>query len=108
MKDPEAQFIIEVTADDQIVCRAPKQSEQRIEMADLGAVYVDTNDSGPWGADVWWLLVDKAGQTKVTFPQMATGEEAVLERLRLLPGFEVEGMNSTANARFKCWPTATP
>ena len=108
MKHPEAQFVIEVTADDEIVCRAPKQAEQRIKMADLGSVYVETNDSGPWGADVWWLLIDKTGQTKVAFPQMATGEETALERLRLLPGFEVRGMNSTANARFMCWPTPTP
>lgn len=105
MKHPEAQFVVEVTAADEIVCRAPKQAEQRISMADLGAVYVETNDSGPWGADVWWLLYDKSGQTRVTFPQVATGEEAALERLRLLPGFEVRGMNSIANARFMCWPT---
>jgi hypothetical protein len=105
MKHPEARFVVEVTADDEIVCQAPKQAEQRIRIADLGAVYVETNDSGPWGADVWWLLNDKTGETKVTFPQMATGEEAALERLRLLPGFEVRGMNSTGNARFMCWPT---
>ena len=93
--------------DDEIVCRAPKQAEQRIRMADLGAVYVETNDTGPWGADVWWLLNDTTGQTRVAFPQMATGEDAVLARLRQLPGFEVRGMNSTANARFECWPSPT-
>jgi hypothetical protein len=104
MKHPEARFVVEVTADDEIVCRAPKQAEQRIRIADLGEVYVETNDSGPWGADVWWLLKDRTGETKVAFPQMATGEDAALERLRLLPGFEVRGMNSTENARFLCWP----
>ncbi len=52
MKYPEARFTVEVTADDEIVCRAPKQAEQRIKMADLAAVYIETNDSGPWGADV--------------------------------------------------------
>ena len=108
MKHPEARFFVEVTADDEIVCRAPKQAEQRIRMADLRAVYVETNDSGPWGADVWWLLNDETGQTKVAFPQLATGEEAALERLRSLPGFEVRGMHSTENARFMCWPTPDP
>lgn len=77
-------------------------------MADLGSVYVETNDSGPWGADVLWLLNDRTGETKVAFPQMATGEDAALERLRLLPGFEVRGMNSAENARFMCWPTPAP
>lgn len=108
MKHPEALFVVEVTAADEIVCRAPKQADQRISMADLGAVYVETNDSGPWRADVWWLLNDKAGQTQVTFPQLAKGEDAALERLRLLPGFEARGMNSGENAQFMCWPTPAP
>jgi len=105
MKYPEARFVVEVTADDEIVCRAPKQTEQRIKMADLAAVYVETNDSGPWGAGIWWLLNDNTGPTQVAFPQLATGEEGVLERLRLLPGFQVRGMNSGENARFMGWPT---
>lgn len=108
MKHAEARFLVEVTADDEIVCRAPKHAEQRIRMADLGAVYVETNDRGPWGADVWWLLNDRRGQTRVAFPQMATGEDAALERLRLLPGFEVRGMNAMENTRFMCWPTPAP
>jgi hypothetical protein len=105
MKHPERRFVAEVTAGDEIVCRAPRQAEQRIRIADLGAVYVETNNSGPWGADVWWLLNDNTGKTKVAFPHLATGEEAALGRLRSLPGFQVRGMNSTQNARFMCWPT---
>lgn len=107
MKDPEAAFVVEVTPDDEIICRAPRHTEQRIGIADLGAVYVETNDSGPWGADVWWLLKDKSGKTRVAFPQLATGEEAALARLKSLPGFEVRGMNS-AGGRFECWPSPAP
>lgn len=108
MKHPETRFVVEVTANDEIICRAPKQAAQRIRMADLASVYVETNDSGPWGADVWWLLNDNIGQTRVAFPHLATGVEAALERLRQLPGFDVRGMNSGENARFICWPTAAP
>lgn len=104
MRHPEEKFVVEVTQADEIVCRAPGQADQRISIADLGAVYLETNDSGPQGADVWWLLNEKSGQTRVAFPQLAIGEDAVLERLRLLPGFEVRGMNSTENAPFLCWP----
>ena len=107
MKHPEEQFVVEVTPADEIVCRVPGQPEQRISMSDLKAVYVETNDSGPWGADVWWVLSDAKSETKVAFPQLATGENRVLARLRLLPGFEVKGMNSAENARFLCW-AATP
>jgi hypothetical protein len=77
-------------------------------MDDLASVYVETNDSGPWGTDVWWLLNDGTGQARVVFPQLATGEDAVLERLRQLPGVEVRGMNSGENARFRCWPAPAP
>ena len=105
MKHSEAQFVVEVTQDDEIVCRAPKQAEQRIRIRDLAAVYVETKDNGPWGADVWWLLNDNTGQTKVAFPQYATGELEALFRLQQLPGFAIRGMNSTDNARFECWPT---
>lgn len=108
MTHPEARFIVEVTADDEIVCRSPKKAEQRIRMADLAAVYVETNESGPWGADVWWLLKDCSGQTRVMFPQLATGEEAALERLQQLPGFQVRGMNSIGIGRHMCWPRPTP
>ncbi|MDG6078618.1 hypothetical protein E3U23_05350 [Erythrobacter litoralis] len=105
MNYSEAQFVVEVTTDDEIVCRAPRQAEQRIKMTDLAAVYVKTNDGGPWGADVWWLLNDNTGVTKVAFPQLATGEMEALARLQQLPGFELRGMNSTDNARFECWPS---
>lgn len=108
MKPPEARFVVEVTADDEIICRAPKQVEQRIRMADIAEVYVETNDSGPLGADVWWLLNDNTGQTQVAFPQLATGEDAALKRLRQLPGFEVRGMNSGENGQFMCWPSPSP
>jgi len=103
MKHSEAQFIVEVTADDEIICRAPHQAEQRISMSDLASVCVETNDSGPWGADVWWLLNDNAGRTRVAFPQLASGEDVALERLQQLRGFKMRGMNSCDNARFKCW-----
>lgn len=108
MAHPESRFEVEVTAEDEIICRVSRQAEQRIKVDDLASVYVETNDSGPWGTDVWWLLKDDTGKTRVAFPQLATGEDAVLDRLRLLPGFEVRGMNSGENARLRCWPSPVP
>jgi hypothetical protein len=103
MRNPEDLFVVEVTEDDEVVCRSPGQPEQCIRMSDLGSVCVETDDSGPWSAGVWWLLNNRAGETKVAFPQLSSGEDLVLERLKLLPGFEVRGMNSTLNAQFICW-----
>ena len=37
---------------------------------------IETNDSGPFGADVWWLLFGADDRIAVAFPQGATGEQA--------------------------------
>ncbi len=102
-KPPEALFSVELTSADEVICRPPNRPETRIPIADLGAVYVETNDSGPWGMDVWWVLLDKTEKLGVAYPLGAEGEDDVLARLQSLPGFEVKGMDSTKNARFLCW-----
>jgi hypothetical protein len=66
-------------------------------------VFVVTNDSGPWGQDVWFVI-EGAREGGCRFPLGATGEQAALERLLKLPGFELRGMNCTENFIFECWP----
>lgn len=44
MQHPEARFVVEVNEADEVVCRAPDQPEQRMSIAHLGSVYVETND----------------------------------------------------------------
>jgi hypothetical protein len=77
------------------------------ETADLGAVtrvLVVTNDSGPAGLDVWFVIVSGDPEVECGFPLGATGYSQVLERLKTLPGFQLRGMNSTKNMNFECWP----
>ncbi|GAA0653339.1 hypothetical protein [Brevundimonas lenta] len=80
---------------------------QFVGTRDLSAVVVETNDSGPWGLDVWWLLFGAGDQLVCTFPQGAAGEPALLEYLMALPGFDYDqlsrAMRSTANDRFPVW-----
>jgi hypothetical protein len=69
-------------------------------------VVIETNDSGPWGADVWWLLEGEG--TRCVYPHGATGDPEVLEEyMARFAGFSdakvIEAMGSTANARFVCW-----
>lgn len=81
---------------------APNRESQSIAWASVRRILVETNDSGPWGADVWWVLENV--EARCCFPQGATGEnEALAEMARRFPGFEVKGMNSTKNATFVCW-----
>jgi hypothetical protein len=103
LKHPEAAYRVTISSDDIIECRRPDGVVERLPMGAARAIYVETNDSGPWAADVWWLVEGPEGQIEVAFPQLATGESEVLNRFHDLPDFEVKGMNSGANARFECW-----
>ncbi|MDK4808094.1 MAG: hypothetical protein OC190_16320 [Novosphingobium aromaticivorans] len=75
--------------------------------ADLTTVAIVTNDSGPWGADVWWHLYGAEGQLACGFTQGATGEKSVLDALLALPGFNenemIKAMGCTSNATFIVW-----
>jgi hypothetical protein len=100
----ESQFVVSIVGDD-IVCRRPDGLIEQVSLSDLNAVFVETNDSGPWGMDVWWILDGEA--SRCAFPLGATGENDVLARLKELSGFEVKGMNSVSNQRFLCWKKRT-
>ena len=83
----------------------PDGESRTIGWNDLISVIIETNDSGPWGSDVWWAL---RGQTsECYYPMGAAGEKEMLERLQQLPGFDndavVQAMMSTENAEFVCW-----
>lgn len=81
-----------------------------VTVADLSSVAIATNDSGPCGADVWWLLCGLDGQLVCAFPQGATGEKEAIDYLMALPGFDhdelIKAMGSTDNAVFPVWRRA--
>lgn len=101
---PESEYSVSI-APDAIEVRSPDGHTECVLLADLREVVVETNDTGPWGADVWWHLIGNASRT--AYPQGATGESMVLEALQKLPGFDhrelIRAMGSTANATFICW-----
>ena len=71
--EPEAQWCVTVDAESiRVVDR--KGQEGSVAKADLSGVIVETNDTGPWGADFWWLLFGADDQLACAFPQGATGE----------------------------------
>jgi hypothetical protein len=84
----------------------PKGELQSISWPEVEKVTIETNDSGPWGADVWWIL---NGSGKVcSYPGGATGEqEALAEFPKRFPRFSdeqvIRAMGSTSNAQFVCW-----
>ena len=84
----------------------PDGTVQSISWTDIDCIAIETNDSGPWGADLWWLFEGKS--VRVAYPQGVTGE---LEILGLLPArfprFSdkqvILANGCTSNSRFVCW-----
>jgi hypothetical protein len=101
-----------VTADEAgIAATYPNGKRQSINWSQVQRITIETNDSGPWGADVWWLF-EGSGQ-RCAYPQGATGDVEVLKLLpERFPGFSdeqvVRAMGCTSNARFICWERASP
>ena len=103
---PESQFTV-IVDDDRILCQQPSGKTESVAWNDLESVTVETNDTGPWQADVWWILTGDSSSPGCTIPQGATGEEPLLDRLQKLPGFDNEqfiaAMSCTENRTFVCW-----
>jgi hypothetical protein len=106
---PECLFVVSVS-DSEITNTRPDGVIERLPVKDLREVAIETNNSGPWGADVWWLLVGTAPDARCAYPGGATGEQTVLEWLQKLPAFDdkavINAMGCTSNARFLCWRAA--
>lgn len=101
---------VQLTWDDTgLTATFPAGNGQAIAWADINSIAIETNDSGPWGADVWWRI--EGSQSLVAYPQGAMGEEQMLEELsRRFPALNHEAvalaMCCTDNARFVCWERA--
>ena len=103
---PEANFV--VTVEDQLIrCRRPGGKEESVRWDDLRFVIVETNDTGPIGTDVWWILGGSNAKSGCVVPQGATGEKELLRALQNLDGFDnkalIDAMTCVHNRRFLCW-----
>lgn len=84
----------------------PNGETQSLEWHNVARIAIETNDSGPWGADLWWLI--EGTDIRCAYPGGATGD---IEALRVFPtkfpGFSDEAVikanGCTSNARFVCW-----
>ena len=107
---PEAQWIVAV---DDLSIRVTDHAGATVELGkgDLVGVVIETNDSGPWGADLWWLLFGADDRLACAFPQGATGETALIDYLAGFPGFDhgemIRAMGSTGNAVVPVWRRTT-
>ena len=95
------------TLEDRIEAVDPEGEVRSVAFDDLRGVMIETNDTGPVGTDVWWLLFGADDRLACSFPQGADGEEEAVAHLTGLPGFDHEAMTmamgSTTNAVFQVW-----
>jgi len=103
---PECLFIVKITGAE-IVSTRPDGTIERVNVDELKEIAIETNDSGPAGADVWWILLGSNPETKCAYPGGATGEQKMQEWMQGLRGFDneavISAMQCTSNARFICW-----
>jgi len=108
---PEAKFVVDII-DGVISLRDDKGRRKELPLAELRGVGIETNDTGPVGTDVWWLLFGKMGRLALVVPQGATGENTLIDLVTGLPGFNFEAMTTamscTDNETFLVWPTLAP
>jgi len=103
---PEAKWIVDVQ-DKAISVTDDAGVRKSVGLDSLSGIAIETNDSGPWGADFWWLFFDEKDQLACAFPEGATGQKEAVDRLLKLPGFRHEeftkAIRSTGNAVFAVW-----
>lgn len=106
---PESEYVVQLT-NEEIINNRPDGSIKHLRLDAISGVSIITNDTGPWGADVWYLLLGPDEHSDLSFPQGATGEQAILDYLFKLPGFDhqsfLDAMSCVENKRFMCWSRA--
>jgi hypothetical protein len=79
-------------------------AEVTVQVSDLRQIVVATDDSGPWGVDVVFLLYSDAVEPTGIFPLEAKGMHDFVAWLKELPGYHdrelAKAMSSTEVARF--------
>lgn len=101
---PESKWIVEFN-DDSIKTIDYKAVEKTTKLNAIQKIIIETNDTGPWGTDVWWKIISE--NEFLTVPGGATGESEMLERFQQLENFDNEqliaAMTSIENKGFVVW-----
>jgi len=76
-----------------------------IELNRIQQISLETNDSSPWGTDLWWRITsDKATHS---FPGGSKGENELLEHFKTSPNFDKDqyhnALKTITTAEFIVW-----
>ena len=101
---PESKWLVEIN---EIEIRTVDYDglETKLQISDIRQIVIETNDTGPWGTDIWWRILGE--QIILSIPGGATGESKMLEIFQKFPKFNneefIKAMSSTNNSEFLCW-----
>jgi hypothetical protein len=91
--------------DGDIVTNDGQGTERKLSLSDLRRVVVATDDSGPWSADVVFLLYSDGSDPVGMFPLEADGRDEFVGWLSAQPRYQdrelAKAMGSTQVARFE-------
>jgi hypothetical protein len=102
-KQPEERYTVTYDGG-RFTATYPDETSASMMFGDITRVVIETNDTGPWGIDVWWILYGRGPDDLLAFPLGGNGYREAAEVLERLPGFQLRGMNSVERKRFECWP----
>ncbi|WP_137862126.1 MULTISPECIES: hypothetical protein [unclassified Sphingomonas] len=86
MPEPEGRWRTGVEADE-LWAVDPEGNRRAAAVEELGAIAIETSDTGPDGRSAWWLFYGPDEDIAFTLPLGARGEGAMVERVAALPGF---------------------
>src|SRR5690606_28856989 len=98
-QSPEKNYVVTVKAD-VIEVRLTRTGETSfVPRVAIDKILVETNDSGPCGLDVWWIVM--AGYRGIRLPLAATGEADFLALAHSLPGLQDSGNELNGERRVR-------
>lgn len=80
----------------------PQNHVQQMNLAEIKGIAIQTDESGPAGSDVTWFISD--GNSTISFPMGARGEDEALKAFQQIDGFDneqlINAMGSTKSNVF--------
>ncbi|MFL9840231.1 hypothetical protein ABS767_04585 [Sphingomonas sp. ST-64] len=85
-------------SDQEIVICDDTGTQRALSLPDLHRVVIATDDSGPWGADVIYLLYSAGDDPVCLFPLEAAGCDAFVAWMSEQPGFDARELGKAMAA----------
>jgi len=101
---PESKWVVDIKNEELISINYQKEV-MKFPINSIKKIVIETNDSGPWGTDLWWKVFSIQEEPMI-IPNGATGESEMIEKFEKIEGFSndalAKAMSCVLNAEFIC------